>query len=441
MPRGADGPLDWVQQPLKRELVPGDHVYSWKLGYAYNHHGIVARVENCSPDCAHDTLSCCSIVHFLAPSGENRGRIELTSLAGFVQGRGICRCRYGVPSAEFYFRRSGSCSTYKEDVWAFAVLRALSVLDIGSPDGDIEDPAAIMEYDLLRKNAELLACWCKVGNTSGVRRFRSDETAYSSQTSPGRFVRLGLAGTCFAGVAAGAVAAVGAATGAGATAATATGATVAGAEAAAVTAGAAGAGGTVAGAGVAGAGAVTSTSATVGTSLAAGSIAARTAIGAAGRQVLNAGSLAASSVAQNLLMDALKRPEHAQTVLRQVQEVIPVPTLIAGNGGYAAASSSSSAAAGLTIGAVPTSTSGSRGCVDRDRSYRGEQQAALVSAVQACLNDLGVHVPKPIGQLLNCPLGCSRLCEMLVDLLEASGPEDVSVSTVLIQSFLDELHG
>ena len=72
-----------------------------------------------------------------------------------------------------------------------------------------------VEYDLLVKNSELLARWCKslrgnhvtsnhsdpflaffgirLGLASGVRRFLSDETARSLQTSHGRFIRLGLA--------------------------------------------------------------------------------------------------------------------------------------------------------------------------------------------------------------------------------------------------------
>jgi hypothetical protein len=51
-----------------------------------------------------------------------------------------------------------------------------------------------VEYDILRKNCELLALWCSVGAASGVQRFRcNEESAYSAQSAPLRFVRLGLA--------------------------------------------------------------------------------------------------------------------------------------------------------------------------------------------------------------------------------------------------------
>merc|ERR1712039_122366 len=79
--------------------------------------------------------------------------------------------------------------------------------------------------------------------------------------------------------------------------------------------------------------------------------------------------------------------------------------------------------------------------LDGQLSYRQEQETALVSALQSCLNSLGVQIPKALRQLMDCPLGCSRLCEMLVDLLEAAELDDERACTVVIQSFLDELHG
>jgi len=273
-----------------------------------------------------------------------------------------------------------------------------------------------MEYDMLKRNAELLACWCKIGNDSGVRRFRSEETAYSPQTAPGRFVRLGLAGVVVGGAAAYAFAAAGAATGAGAAAASATTAEVAGAaattEVAATTVGVA---------------AAAQTTASYGSSISAG-------LASAGGKVLQVGRLAASTAAQSLLMDMVSRPEHARNVF---QEVNPMPNLIPGNAG---SSSSGQVAAGVALGTAAVGTSMSSSSSSLDRSYRDEQQSALVSAVQSYLNSLGVRVPKPVAPLVDCPLGCSRLCEMLVDLLEAAEPESTSQCTVIVQSFLDELH-
>jgi hypothetical protein len=68
-------------------------------------------------------------------------------------------------------------------------MRALSVLDIPSEQGGDR-----VEYDLIRKNCELLALWCSAGSASGIQRFRSnEEKAFSAQSAPLRFVRLGLA--------------------------------------------------------------------------------------------------------------------------------------------------------------------------------------------------------------------------------------------------------
>jgi len=115
-------------------------------------------------------------------------RIELTSLATFSAGNTLHRCRYGVDTLEFVLKRSGSCSTHHADLWPRIVLRALSVLDVPN-----EVACARVEYDLLTKNCELLALWCSAGSASGVQRFRcKDEVAYSAQSAPLRFVRLGL---------------------------------------------------------------------------------------------------------------------------------------------------------------------------------------------------------------------------------------------------------
>jgi len=86
------------------------------------------------------------------------------------------------------------CSTCVADAQPLVILRAISLVDLrncGFRD-DPDDVCAQAEYHLLTKNSELLASWACVGELSGVRRFNSGERAFSSQTSPGRFVRLGL---------------------------------------------------------------------------------------------------------------------------------------------------------------------------------------------------------------------------------------------------------
>lgn len=187
----------------KEQLRPGDHIYAWKLGYTFSHHGIVVKTEACDPSCDHSDLRCCTIVHFCPASEEVPPRIALASLAEFLCGRQVCRCHYGVPAAEFFLKRSGTCSTDIPDPWPLVVIRALSLVELSPQDftdDDVGAEMARMEYDILRRNSELLARWCKLGTKSGVRRFCSDEAAFSLQTSPGRFFRLGLATAVAAGV-------------------------------------------------------------------------------------------------------------------------------------------------------------------------------------------------------------------------------------------------
>ncbi|CAK0882337.1 unnamed protein product [Prorocentrum cordatum] len=327
-----------VDSIAKTELESGDHIYAWRLGFSYNHHGIVVRTAPCEPGCQHDSLECCCVVHFVPPSETNGnfGRMEVVSLAQFSQGRSVCKCHYGVPSVNFYFQRSGSCSTDQRDPKPFSVLRALSLLDVGGDAAALEDAAAqAVEYSLLNKNNELFARWCKVGDASGVRRFRSRETAFSPQTAPGRFVRLGLAvavpvglpeASSFVagGAATGAAAAAGAGSAAAATAAEASGSVAAAAAGGAEVAAGAGA--------AAAAGAETGLSASA---MAAGQ-AARQAAAAAGRHVLRAGSLAASEAAQSCCWTS-RRPEYAAGLLLHA-----APALAAAVAGSASAAGSGS---------------------------------------------------------------------------------------------------
>lgn len=427
IPRGADGPLDWVQQATKRDLRAGDHVYAWKLGFTYNHHGVVVHTQDCASDCLHDRLECCAIVHFQPPTEDNPGRIEFVSLLDFVQGRGLCRCRYGVPSAEFYMRRSGSCSTHVADTWPLVVIRALSLMDVCCPeypasDAGVQETAAQVEYNMLKKNSELLACWCMLGGRSGVQRFRSDESAFSPQTQPGRFVRLGLAVAVPVALAAAATAA---ATGAATTATGAAAVATAGGEAAVATTGAAS--GTATGSATAattvGAAAGETVTAVGVASAASAAAAARQmavsahgATTAAGQQMLVVGSLAASAAAQNLLLDIAQRPQYATRVLSHMYET-------------------TRSLSGSNVAAAQ------RRSVDQQRRYEEEQQEALVTIFRACLRSLSVDVAKPLDCVLSSAVGCSHLCEVLVDVLEEGGPKEERGCAVLIQSFLTQLSG
>jgi len=385
-------PLDWVSSAAtmsdklpyverslaagmrKEDLVAGDHVYTWKMGWTYNHHGIVVATKQCPPGCPHDSLLCCSIVHFRPPCKTAMGRIEICSLSSFAEGREIYRCSYGVPNAEFYVKRSGCCSANVADARSLTVLRALSLPDVSSEPETSAD--AQVEYDFLVKNSELLSCWCKIGKASGVQRFCSSEKAFSAQTSPGRFARLGLAAVAVVGAATATVALTGAAS------ASSTVAAASGAAATTTSEVAVSTGGTAA----------VVTALRVSELAAAGS--------AITKQVVAAGNLAASEAARHLLLDMVRRPHRVQDMLTQVSEAV--------RGGSKASD-----------GAL--------------------EQFAVSAGLRACLADLGVAVPAALQSLLDSPQGCSRLCEMLSDVLEAADSQNPAECAAFVDSFLCEL--
>lgn len=133
-------------------------------------------------------------------------------------------------------------------------------------------------------------------------------------------------------------------------------------------------------------------------------------------QVMKAGSLAASEAARHLLVDILRRPAQAQNVFSQMSDLAQ-----ASMGGYATSQQN-------------------RSVVSTVKNDLAEQQdTCLVAALRACLQDMGVAVPKPLGVLLDSPAGCCRLAEMLVDVLEEAAPSDIPECRVFVQSFIDEL--
>lgn len=371
----------------KDELEAGDHVYIYKNGYTYSHHGIVVHTAACDSNCRHETLDCCALVHFLPPDdgalyqarvvagkalaapvqaasavqeklaqhvpaisavratssdgddtsgsagSSSSARIELTSLARFAAGNTLHRCRYGVDTLEFVLKRSGSCSTHHADLWPRIVLRALSVLDIPNEEG-----CERVEYDLLRKNCELLALWCSAGSASGIQRFRcKDEVAYSAQSAPLRFVRLGLVPAVAVG------AAIAAPT---------------------------------------------------------GSVS----------QMVTAGSLASSAAARQLLLEVASKP---QSAVRAASSCLPQRD--------------------------DRSSSSGRSSQPRTEASRIR---GLPDVLKAVLASLGLCLPEALIPVAATHQGAVELCEMLVDVLdtlETRGDVGSSECTAALQHFFDEI--
>lgn len=398
-------PLDWVsaatvaahdalpamyektglaQTVLKADLRPGSHIYSWRKGYTFSHHGVVVHVEACSPSCNHVDLSCCAVVHFVPPHGSDKERICITSLAEFLHGGQPHEVRYRTTQAEYFLKRAGCCSTHEPAPWPLVVLRALGTIDFlpvgadsssetrtentdGTPN--TSDTFAV-EYNMLTKNCELLARWCKLGPVSGVRRFYSTESAYTPQSAPARFVRLGLAAAVpMAAVAAAAY---------------------------------------------------------------VGAVPVVT-----GTQALAVGSLASSTAARAILLDSARNPQRAVKLAREGAS-------LAGSLGNATLARGS---LGSLVGAGARPEVDERRQEQDSRPWARVEEASrmlqqgesVCTALQACVKDLGVIFPKQLMTLGDEPWACCRLCEMLADALEQRSPSNCFECAAGMQAFLDDL--
>lgn len=381
----------------KADLKLGDHIYVWRGGYTFSHHGIVVHLDDCDANCQHSSLSCCGVVHFnpvdgkhpiaaglnvLLPNSQRAlGAIDLTSLGDFASGHGVCKCHYGVAQAEFLIKRAGSCSTRVPDPWPLVVLRALSLVD-AQPASDVEggievDDDALVEYSLLTKNCELLSLWCCLGAISGVQRFRSTERAYSSQSAPARFVRLGVA-----------------------------------------TAGAAAAGGVLAASGSAAAGAAGAGGASA--EAAAGGVAASTgmaSLGSGATALLTAGGAVASTALKSLIEDVVRRPHVAAELLTQTFPEV-------------------ARAAQPPVAERPSAASPSP---EDHIPIFVRRKEALTTALRVCLEHLGATIPPGLQSLAKNPWGCCRLCEIFVDALEAESPSTPFEMAAVVQLIMDDL--
>lgn len=161
------------------EIRPGDHLYTWRAGYTYSHHGIyvggskvvhftrkkeeagtaglaaassllLPRDDECPasvPDCGFQ----------LPDSG-----VVLTCVGCFLRGGALHRFEYGAPPAVFLAKlRGGTCTTARADGGpGAAVRRAMHLLRAGFGD-----------YDVFDNNCEDFALYCKTGllPTGGAR--------------------------------------------------------------------------------------------------------------------------------------------------------------------------------------------------------------------------------------------------------------------------------
>ncbi|KAF3457639.1 hypothetical protein FNV43_RR02297 [Rhamnella rubrinervis] len=129
------------------ELRPGDHIYTWRSGYSYSHHGIYVSdgkvihltrrpgllKSSSSSQSSDDHVECCDIEDFLC-DGQ------------------LYRFEYGVSQFVFLTKRPGTCSIASSNPPEQVLPRASYLLEYG-----------FGKYDLLNRNCEDFAIYCKTG--------------------------------------------------------------------------------------------------------------------------------------------------------------------------------------------------------------------------------------------------------------------------------------
>ncbi|OIT39131.1 PREDICTED: uncharacterized protein LOC109238505 [Nicotiana attenuata] len=154
----------------KEELKAGDHIYTWRLGYLYAHHGIYVDAGNVihftstagreigtGTDADRFIFSSSSSLHSKSqcPTCGNRPRnngVISSCLECFLSGGKLYRFKYGVSIRLFLAQVRGTCTTAPSDQPEDVLHRAEFLLSNGFGD-----------YKLFKNNCEDFAIYCKTG--------------------------------------------------------------------------------------------------------------------------------------------------------------------------------------------------------------------------------------------------------------------------------------
>ena len=127
----------------KKDLKPGDHIYTHRTLYAHSHHGIYIG----EPDC--------EVIHFSGdPTGSLRNKtsslcqVRTTTLSDFCEGNTLRLVAYNVNTT------SNSSHTVKAMPLPETVKVAKHFLS---------NPKKFGEYEIRNNNSETFACFCKTG--------------------------------------------------------------------------------------------------------------------------------------------------------------------------------------------------------------------------------------------------------------------------------------
>nr|CAB3481643.1 unnamed protein product [Digitaria exilis] len=154
----------------RSEIKAGDHIYTWRAGYTYSHHGIYvggSKVVHFTrkKEAGAAGLDSAIAMSSLLSQGSDEcptfpdcgfqlpdSGVVLTCLDCFLRGGALHRFEYGAPPAVFLAKlRGGTCTTARADGGAdAAVRRAMHLLQNGFGD-----------YDVFENNCEDFALYCK----------------------------------------------------------------------------------------------------------------------------------------------------------------------------------------------------------------------------------------------------------------------------------------
>ncbi|GBG73555.1 hypothetical protein CBR_g16898 [Chara braunii] len=183
------------------DLIAGDHIYSWRKGYTYAHHGIfvgdgqVIHFTNGDEEAAFGSswsspfsgisgsamaaqpvaeYEECPACREAFSSGIKEGNSVIkTCLSCFLKGGNLYRCQYGVNPAFFLANvRGGTCTMAATDSPEEVVQRARYLLEHGFGD-----------YNLMNRNCEDFAIYCKTGLQASSGVGISGQASYAATTA------------------------------------------------------------------------------------------------------------------------------------------------------------------------------------------------------------------------------------------------------------------
>ena len=130
----------------KDQLLPGDHIYAWRLGYT--HHGIYTGKEG------QEVIHSSADPRLSRSQSKSSAIIRSTTVEEFLKGSKLRLTSYGVSRLTRAAKYPGSCY-YTSNIASDQVVK--------TAEGYLENPDEWGNYDALANNCEHFAFYCKTG--------------------------------------------------------------------------------------------------------------------------------------------------------------------------------------------------------------------------------------------------------------------------------------